>query len=185
MGLGGLRWLNGLRWLKGIRWLTIIQVQPPQIRVWKSVDDLKELLKILKNCWRYSWTVKIFNNCEDLHELLKIFKSLKVLRRFRGIEGVKCAANNLKTFDLYLLLSWHENSVKLCSLADLQTNADRQRDRGTDRQTDREIFAILKLLSELKINDYNQLNKMMIRLNTLTPFHRKMRRKLVNIARNL
>ena len=49
--------------------------------------------------------------------------------------------------------------MKLCSLADLQTNADRQTDRGTDRQTDRgtdrqtdrEIFAILKLLSELKI----------------------------------
>ena len=37
-------------------------------------------------------------------------------------------------------------SVLLCSLADFLTNADRQ----TDGVTDREIFALLKLLSELK-----------------------------------
>ena len=79
---------------------------------------------------------------------------LNGLRRFegvKGVKGVKGVAYSLKTFYLYWLLSWHENSVKLCSLADLQTNAYGQTDGRTDRQTDRETFAILKLLSELKM----------------------------------
>ena len=60
-------------------------------------------------------------------------QKFKGVKEVRGFEGVKGDAYSLKTFYLYWLLSCHENSVKLCSLADLQTNVYRQTDGRTEK----------------------------------------------------
>ena len=128
---------------------------------WRSSgtsEDLQELVRIFRNQWRSSGTgedlqepVKIFRNWwrssetgEDLKEVFRCWGGLGASRRLRGFEGVKGAGYSLET--IVVKLVWDI----LWSFEVYQIFKQMLTDRQTDRRTDREIFAILKLLSELK-----------------------------------
>ena len=69
-----------------------------------------------------------------------------MLRRLRGFEGVKGAGYSPETIDIYLLASWHKIFCEVVRFSRSSNKCLR-----TDGRTDGEIFAIPKLLSELKI----------------------------------